>query len=194
MAGVQRPPVTNDFDGQGCLIIFEEVADYDKATVSSIVGNGVDLGQILNGSSEWTGEEASFDNVTDEQGDVIVPRPTAGTYGFDFFMADFSSEKMKTFMHGREISLTGMDETAFKGATTATAVGEQIAVIERPIAWVNSTLKKAVFFPKARIATSVGYQENIMGLAATCVAQDCNTTNLGTMMFIDKFTLNYAED
>ena len=195
MAKVKRPTVTDVFDGQGCLVIFDEVSDYETATVASITGKGaLDLGQILNGSSEWTGDAASFDNLTDEQGDVIVPRPTAGTYGFDFFMADFSAGKLKDFMHAREITLSGMEDTAFSGATKAMAMGEQIGVIERPIAWVNSTFNKAFFFPKARIATSPGYDEGIMGLQATVVAQDCNTNNLGTFMTIDKFNLQYETE
>lgn len=194
MAGLQRPTVTNVFDGQGCLIIFDPVSDYDNATVAQITANGIDVGQVINGSSEWTGEDAAFDNLTDEQGDVIVPRPTAGTAGFDFVMADFAAEKMKKFMHGREISLTGMDGSAFKGATKAIAIGDQMPVIEAPAAWVSATMDKVTFFPKARIVTSPTYQDGIMGLKSSVVAQDCNTTNLGTMMFIDKFTLTYAED
>ena len=194
MAGLTRPTVTQVFNGQSCIIIFDAVDNYDTATVASIVGNGFDVGQVLNGSTEWTGEDASFDNIIDEQGDVIVPNPTAGTYGFDFFMADFSAQKLQTFMKGREISLTGMTDTAFSEADKAIAVGEQLAVIERPIALVNDTSDKAIFFPKARIATSPGLEDALMGLRASTVAQDCNTTNLGTMMYIPKMKLKYNED
>lgn len=194
MAGLKRPTVTEVFNGQSCLILFEEVSDYSKATVDTIVGDGQDLGQILNGSTEWTGENASFDNVTDEQGDIIVANPTNGTFGMDFFMADFSAEKMMTFMHARKITLSNMGNTAFSEASEAYAVGDTIAVIERPIALVNDTSNKAIFFPKARIVTSVSKDGQLVGLKASCVAQDCTTSSLGTMMYIPKHKLQYREE
>lgn len=193
MAGLSRPTVSEVFNGQSCIILFPEVADYESATVASIVAEGVDLGQILNGSTEWTGEDPSFDNVTDEQGDVIVPNPTAGTYGLDFFMADFSATKLKTFMHAREIALTGMDTTVFSGADKAHAWGDKMAVITRPIALVNDESNKAIFFPKARILTGPGMEDKLLGLKASFVAQDCTTTNLGTMMYIPKLSLKYND-
>ena len=194
MAGVKRATVTQVFNGQSAIILFDTVENYDVATVNSIIKTGAqDLGQILNGSTKWTGEDASFENVTDEQGDVIVPNPQAGTYGFEFFMADFSAEKLKKFMHAKEITLT--EDTGF-GITAedkAYAVGEQLAVIEAPIALVNDKGDKAIFFPKARIATSPNIEDSLLGLKASFVAQDCNTEHLGTMMYIPKMKLTYSE-
>lgn len=194
MIGLSRPTVSEVFNGQSCIILFNEVTDYDTATVASIVGTGIDLGQILSGSTEWAGEDPSFDNVVDEQGDVIVPNPTAGTYGLNFLMADFSASKLKTFMHGREITITKADmaNTVFSEAESAIAVGDQLSVITRPIALVNDEANKAILFPKARILTGPGMEDKLLGLRASFMAQDCTTDNLGTMMYIPKFKLKYA--
>lgn len=193
MPGLARPTVSEVFNGQSCIILFPEVADYTTATVASIVGEGIDLGQILSGSTEWAGEDPSFDNTVDEQGDVIVPNPTAGTYGLNFFMADFSADKLKTFMYGREITLTAsnMANTVFSEADKAIAIGDKLSVITRPIALVNDESNKAVFFPKARILTGPGMEDKLLGLRASFMAQDCVTDDLGTMMYIPKFKLKY---
>lgn len=194
MPGLTKPTVSEVFNGQSCIILFDEVADYSTATVATIVGSGVDLGQILSGSTEWAGEDPSFDNVVDEQGDVIVPNPTVGTYGLNFFMADFSAAKLTTLMHGRTVTITSSDMagTVFKDVDSAVAVGDRISVITRPVALVNDESNKAILFPKARILTGPGMEDKLFGLRVSVMAQDCTTDNLGTMMYIPTLSLGYA--
>ena len=79
MAGIKKATPTSTFNGQSMIIVFDEVEDYATADVASITGDGFDVGQVFQGSTSWTGEDPSFDNVLDEQGDVIVPNPTKGT-------------------------------------------------------------------------------------------------------------------
>lgn len=184
---------TSTFNGQSMIIVFDEVADYSTATVGTITGNGFDVGQVFQGSTTWTGEDPSFDNVLDEQGDVIVPNPTKGTYGFDFEMADFSSAKFKTFLKGKDITTLGTG-SVFGSTATAVATTNEMPVITRPIAIVNDESNKAAFFPKARILTGPSMEDKLFVLKATVMAQDCDTTNLGTFMLIDKVNLNYATE
>lgn len=173
------------------IIVFDEVEDYATATVGSITGDGFDVGQVFQGSTSWTGEDPSFDNVLDEQGDVIVPNPTKGTYGFDFEMADFSSEKFKTFLKGKDITTLGTG-SAFGSGATAVATTNEMPVITRPIAIVNDESNKAAFFPKARILTGPSMEDKLFVLKSTVMAQDCDTDNLGTFMLIDKVKLTFA--
>lgn len=191
MAGIKKATPTSTFNGQSMIIVFDEVADYATATVGSITGDGFDVGQVFQGSTSWTGEDPSFDNVLDEQGDVIVPNPTKGTYGFDFEMADFSSEKFKTFLKGKDIASLGTG-SAFGSDATAVATTNEMPVITRPIAIVNDESNKAAFFPKARILTGPSMEDKLFVLKSTVMAQDCDTDNLGTFMLIDKVKLAFA--
>lgn len=192
MAGITKATPTSTFNGQSMIIVFDEVSDYSTATVGSITGTGFDVGQVFQGSTSWTGEDPSFDNVLDEQGDVIVPNPTAGTYGFDFEMADFSADKFKTFLKGKSITTLGSG-SAFGETATAVATTEAMPVITRPIALVNDESNKAMFFPKARIITGPSMEDKLFVLKASVVAQDCNVEDkLGTFMLIDKVNLTFA--
>lgn len=191
MAGIKKATPTSEFNGQSYIIIFDEVADYTDKTVADITKNGFDVGQVFQGSTTWTGEEPSFENVLDEQGDVIVPNPTKGTYGFDFEMADFSADKFKTFLKGVDITTLGTG-SAFGASASAVATTAEMPVITRPVAIINDTAKKAAFLPKARILTGPSMEDKLFVLKSVCMAQDCNIEGkLGTFMLIDKVALTF---
>lgn len=193
MAGIKKATPTSVFNGQSMIIVFDEVEDYSTATVGDITGDGFDVGQVFQGSTTWNGEDPSFEDKLDEQGDIIVSNPTKGSYGYDFEMADFSADKFKTFMKGKDITTANMGTgSAFGTGATAVATTEEMPVIERPIALVNDTAKKAIFFPKTRILTGPSPEDGLFTLKAICKAQDCNTDKLGTMMLIDKINLTFA--
>ena len=183
---------TSEFNGQSYIIVFDEVADYSAATFGTITAAGFDVGQVYQGSTSWTGEDPSFEDELDEQGDIIVSNPTKGTYGFDFEMADFSSEKFATFLNGKTISTLG-EGSAFGTGVSVTATGTELPIIERPIALVNDTAKKALFFPKARILTGPTMENKLFVLKAQVKAQECNVDGkLGTFMLVDKATLSFG--
>lgn len=188
--GIAKATPTSEFNGQSYLIVFDEVADYAAETldVASITKHGFDVGQVFQGSTSWNGDEPSFDDVLDEKGNIIVSNPTKGTYGFDFEMADFSASKFKTFLKGADVTVgTG---SAFGASATGVATTEEMPIIERPVAIVNDTSKKAIFLPKARILTGPSMEDKLFVLKAVCKAQDCNVAGkLGTFMLIDKISL-----
>lgn len=192
MAGITKATPTSTFNGQSYLIVFDEVEDYSTATVGSITADGFDVGQVYEGSTTWNGEDPSFEDKLDEQGDVIVSTPTAGTYGFDFEMADFSASKFKTFLKGEDITTLGTG-SAFGSTATAVATTSKMPVITRPIALVNDESNKAIFFPKARIITGPSMEDKLFVLKSVCKAQDCNVDGkLGTFMLIDKVNLTFS--
>lgn len=189
--GIAKATPTSTFNGQSYMIVFDEVTDYAASNidVATITKHGFDVGQVFQGSTTWNGEDPSFEDVLDEQGDIIISNPTKGNYGFDFEMADFSSEKFKTFLKGADISSLGTG-SAFGTSATATATTEEMPIIERPVALVNDTSKKAVFFPKARILTGPAMEDKLFVLKSVCKAQECNVAGkLGTFMLIDKIAL-----
>lgn len=189
---ITKATPTSEFNGQSYIIVFDEVADYSAATFGTITAAGFDVGQVYQGSTSWTGEDPSFEDELDEQGDIIVSNPTKGTYGFDFEMADFSSEKFATFLNGKTISTLG-EGSAFGTGVSVTATGTELPIIERPIALVNDTAKKALFFPKARILTGPTMENKLFVLKAQVKAQECNVDGkLGTFMLVDKATLSFG--
>ena len=190
MAGITKATPTSEFNGQSYMIVFDEVEDYANKTVGDITADGFDVGQVYQGSTTWNGEDPSFEDELDEQGDIIVSNPTKGTFGFDFEMADFSASKFKEFLKGADITSLG---SAFGSTATATATTEEMPVITRPIAIVNDTAKKALFFPKARILTGPNMENKLFVLKSVVKAQDCNVAGkLGTMMLIEKINLTFA--
>ena len=189
---ITKATPTSEFNGQSYIIVFDEVADYSSATFGTITAAGFDVGQVYQGSTSWTGEDPYFEDELDEQGDIIVSNPTKGTYGFDFEMADFSSEKFATFLNGKTISTLG-EGSAFGTGVSVTATGTELPIIERPIALVNDTAKKALFFPKARILTGPTMENKLFVLKAQVKAQECNVDGkLGTFMLVDKATLSFG--
>ena len=189
---ITKATPTSEFNGQSYIIVFDEVADYSAATFGTITAAGFDVGQVYQGSTSWTGEDPAFEDELDEQGDIIVSNPTKGTYGFDFEMADFSSEKFATFLNGKTISTLG-EGSAFGTGVSVTATGTELPIIERPIALVNDTAKKALFFPKARILTGPTMENKLFVLKAQVKAQECNVDGkLGTFMLVDKATLSFG--
>lgn len=189
---ITKATPTSEFNGQSYIIVFDEVADYSAATFGTITAAGFDVGQVYQGSTSWTGEDPSFEDELDEKGNIIVSNPTKGTYGFDFEMADFSSEKFATFLNGKTISTLG-EGSAFGTGVSVTATGTELPIIERPIALVNDTAKKALFFPKARILTGPTMENKLFVLKAQVKAQECNVDGkLGTFMLVDKATLSFG--
>lgn len=189
--GLTKATPTEEFNGQSYIIVFNEVPDYKAATVDSITADGFDVGQVFEGSTSWNGEDPSLEDILDEQGDVIVSTPKKGTYGFDFEMADFSAEKFKTFLLGKDITVTKTASNILAAGSTAVKVGSGIPMITRPVALVNNTSKKAVFFPKANIVTGPAMEDKLFVLKAICKAQDIDTENLGTFMLLDKLALAF---
>lgn len=192
---IQSAKPTSVFNGQSYLVIFDEVEDYSTATLDSILKNGIDLGQIFEGSTAMNADEPSFEDKKDEQGDIIVSNPTKGTDGFDFSMADFSADKLLLFMKGRKITHTASTSTTDGVAIKGDVIGwgDQIPVITRPIALFNDEQDKVLVYPKARIITGRSNEDKLFVLKSTAKAQDCNTANLNTVMYAEKVQLNFTD-
>ena len=192
------------FAGQGDLVIFDAIADYSNATIASLV-NPKSLGQIVQDSTTWEGEDVNTDQILDEQGNLITARVTAGTLGFSFDIASTSREMVKTFLNGVNVgnSSTGsasMDATGaifFDGDTADTAVyaagfGVSLPVITRPIAVLNDELNRAWIYPKAKITANLTLSDGLYRIHAVVLAENVAVMNAGgvyqltTGMIVDK--------
>lgn len=170
------------FAGQGDLIMFDEVTDYGSATLATL-NNPKSLGQIVQDSTSWEGEDPETNEIKDEQGNVITAKVAAGTLGFSFDIASTSQEMIKTFLGGKTVELpSGTDAW---GTGTAMKFGKETPTIVRPIAIVNDLKNRTWLYPKAKITSSISLADGLYRIHCVVVAEGLDTDALGTAMVID---------
>lgn len=182
MAGITRAGVTDIFNGQSDIVLFSEVSDYSTLTLATLAG-AKSLGQIVQDSTEWNGEDPEVSNILDEQGDVITASVTAGTLGFTFEMADTSKESFKEFLKGVDIS-SATSGDAWNGTVSAVGFGTQLPTMTRPIMVVNDEMNKSILFPKAKITSNLTISDGLWRIAVTVVAENVDTATMKTGMLI----------
>lgn len=182
MAGITRAGVTDIFNGQSDIVLFGEVSDYASLTLAKLTG-AKSLGQIVQDTTEWNGDEPEVSNILDEQGDVITASVTAGTLGFSFEMADTSKETFKEFLKAVEIT-DAVSGDAWDGAVTAVGFGTQLPTMTRPIMVVNDEANKSILLPKAKITSNLTISDGLWRVAVTVVAENVDTKSMKTGMLI----------
>lgn len=169
------------FAGQGDLIIFDEVADYGSATLAKLAGPK-SLGQIVQDSTSWEGEDPEISEILDEQGNVITAKTTAGTLSFAFDIASTSQEMIKLFLGGKSVELP--TSTTWETGT-AVKFGTEIPTIVRPIAIVNDLKNRTWVYPKAKITSSLSLEDGLYRIHCAVIAEGIDTDHLGTVMVVD---------
>lgn len=182
---IARAGVTDLFNGQSDIILFDEITNYDTQKASELEG-AKSLGQVVQDSTEWNGEDAEVNNILDEQGDVITASVTSGTLGFTFQMADTSAETFKEFLKGSEISdtIASAGTGAWESITKVIGFGYQLPTMTRPIMIVNDEMSKALLLPKAKITSNLTIEDGLLCITVTVVAENVDTTYLKTGMLI----------
>lgn len=182
---IARAGVTDLFNGQSDIVLFDEITDYDTQKASELAG-AKSLGQVVQDSTEWNGEDSEVNNILDEQGDVITASVTAGTLGFTFQMADTSAETFKEFLKGSEISdtISSAGTGAWESITKVIGFGYQLPAMTRPIMIVNDEMSKALLLPKAKITSNLTIEDGLLRVTVTVVAENVDTTYLKTGMLI----------
>lgn len=180
------------FAGQGDLAIFDEITDYAGKTLANLT-NPKSLGQIVQDSTTWEGEDVNTDQILDEQGNLITARVTAGTLGFSFDIASTSLNMVKMFLAGTDIEGTAI-ASLFDGTVAAVGFGTKLPVMTRPIAVLNDELNRAWIYPKAKITSNLAYTDGLYRIHAVVLAenldvrdtQDETKQTLATGMIVEK--------
>lgn len=185
--------------GQGDVILFSAPASYASDTLlSACLTNGVSLGQIVQDSTSWDGEEVSFDSLLDEQGEVITSTATNGTHEFSFDLADMEPDFLKEFLGAEEITLSESDgaKAVFSDGTVQVfGFGHKLPVKTRPIMITNDENTKALFFPKAKLAGSLAWEDKIWRIHVVVVAEYLDTKYLKTVMpLFSSKAVDYGEE
>lgn len=170
------------FAGQGDLIMFDEVSDYGTATLATL-DNPKSLGQIVQDSTTWEGEDPEISEILDEQGNVITAQVASGTLGFAFDIASTSQEMIKTFLGGVAVELPSGTDAWTTG--TAMKFGTEIPTIVRPLAIINDLKTRTWLYPKAKITSSLSLEDGLYRIHCSVIAEGLDTDSLGTVMVID---------
>lgn len=181
--------VTGLFSGQGDLFVFDALSDseYASATLATLKG-AKSLGQIVQDSTSWEGEDPEVTEIKDEQGNIITAKTAAGTLAFSFNLASTSSNMIKKFLKGINIDVAALTSDASPWAENGmvvTGFGTEIPVVTLPVAIVNDGLNKTWLYPKTKITSSLAYEDGLWVIHCACIAENLDTTGLKTGMLIE---------
>lgn len=179
---------TVPFVGQGDLIIFDAVDNYSTATLATLA-NPKSLGQIVQDSTSWEGEDVSTDQILDEQGNLITAKVTAGTLSFSFDIASTSADMMKKFMAAADITVGS--PTWLAASSTAVGFGVELPVFTVPILVADQEKKRAWVYPKAKITSNLSLSDGLYRIHAVVLAEQVDTANLKTGILLEG-ALTYA--
>lgn len=188
---IKNAGVTSVLAGQSDIVLFDApTSGYTTSTTfENVTTNPVSLGQIVQDSTSWDGDEPSIDNILDEQGDIITAKVTAGTLAFSFEMADTSLDNIKKFLAPGATDITapttGGAWAASNGITAAAGFGQVLPVMTRPILVANDEANRALFFPKAKIVSNLSYADGLWRIRVSCTAETLDTKTLATGMLIE---------
>ena len=180
---------TAPFVGQGDLIIFDSTfansKTYENAKLSDFQ-NPVSLGQIVQDSTSWEGEDVSTEQILDEQGNLITAKVTAGTLSFSFDIASTSANMMKKFMAAADITSANIGSPSFLAANpSAVGFGVDLPVFTCPILVADQEKKRAWVYPKAKITSNLSYSDGLYRIHAVVLAEQVDTASLKTGMLIE---------
>ena len=182
MAGIKSRKITEIFNGQSGIVLFDEPSGGYTAetTFANVTASGMSLGQVVEDSTSWEGEDPSIDSIKDEQGDIIVSTVTAGTYGFSCDIADVSEEMATAVMKAAKVQTPG----------TSTGIGSlsnvlkfvELPITTRPIAIFNDEANKWILLPKAKIVGNLTLDSKLWRIHINATAEYINTETCGTFM------------
>lgn len=182
MAGkITKDSVTEVFNGQSDIAVFDKVADYTSALgFKDVAKGGVSVGQVVADSTSWEGEDADLESILDEVGNTIVSTAKKGTYAFACELANISEAKLVQFLNAVKVTVA----TGATGITSTSLIklGSKMPVITRPIAIFNETNDKFIMFPKAKIVSSFKLDGKLWRIRIKAVAEMVDTAELGTVV------------
>ena len=177
------------FAGQGELIIFDEIADYGKSGLGiGDFANPKSLGQIVQDSTSWEGEDPETTEIKDEQGNIVTAKVAAGTLAWSFDLASTSSTMIKKFLKGMNVDVSALttDNTPWdENGMVVTGFGVDIPVTTVPMAIVNDGMNKTWLYPKTKVTGSLAYSDGLWRIHCNCIAEYLNTAGLKTGMLIE---------
>lgn len=179
--GIKPSKVTEVFNGQSDIVLFDAPSEYaDGTSFADVTAHGLSLGQVVEDSTSWEGDDPSTDTIKDEQGDPIVSTVTGGTYAFSCDIADLSEDMAIKIMKAAKVTTPGAS-TSFDNVTSLVKMVE-LPVQTAPIAIINDEANKFILMPKAKIVGNLTLDSKLWRLHLLATAEFIDTPTLGTIM------------
>ncbi len=179
--GIKPSKVTEVFNGQSDIVLFDAPASYaDDTSFADVTAHGLSLGQVVEDSTSWEGDDPSTDTIKDEQGDPIVSTVTGGTYAFSCDIADLSEDMAIKIMKAAKVTTPGTS-TSFDNVSSLVKMVE-LPVQTAPIAIINDEANKFILMPKAKIVGNLTLDSKLWRLHLLATAEFIDTPTLGTIM------------
>lgn len=183
--GITKASVTGLFVGQSDIILFDAVSDYNTAALATLA-NPCSLGDIVGDSTSYDGDEPTITEITNEKGDVITAKVTAGTIKFSFEMADTDPKNLARFLDpGVAKVIEATAGAAWDSVTKVTSLGIKLPVMTRPIMVANDEGTRSLLVPKGKIISSLSLSDGMWRIKATVTAEKLDTATLSTALFIE---------
>lgn len=182
------------FVGQGDLVMFSRKNSYESADTLANLLSPTSLGQIVQDSTSWDGDDVEVTQIKDEQGNVISAKTTAGTIAFSFELSSTSRAMVAQFLKGTPTSGSGAIAAAaltgsgvgWTGLNQAVGFGTDLPVMDNiPMAILNDTQTRAFIYPKCKIASNLSYSDGLWRIKASVTAEQVKTAGLRTGMIVD---------
>ena len=180
--GIKSRKITEIFNGQSDIVLFDEPSGGYTAetTFANVTASGMSLGQVVEDSTSWEGEDPSIDSIKDEQGDIIVSSVTAGTYGFSCDVADISEDMAIALMKAAKVQTPGTSTGI--GTLSGVLKFVELPITTHPIAIFNDETNKRILLPKAKIVGNLTLDNKLWRIHIVATAEYVNTATLGTFM------------
>lgn len=185
---VTKADVSRLFMGQSDIILFDKVADYNTAKISTLA-NPKSLGDIDQDSTSWTGDDPEIEPRRNEQGEAVTSRVTNGTQAYEFSIMSMDFENVKAFLAPGVVknitATTGAAWGATNGIKKVVGFGSTPSVMTRPIMLSNDEGDLSLLFPKAKIVSNLTLDDGMFLLHVSVTAEAIDTDDLDTAMLIE---------
>lgn len=185
---VTKADVSRLFMGQGDIILFDKVDDYNTAKISTLA-NPKSLGDIDQDSTSWTGDDPEIEPRRNEQGEAVTSRVTNGTQAYEFSIMSMDFNNVKTFLAPGIVKAITATSGAAWGATNGikkvVGFGSTPSVMTRPIMLSNDEGDLSLLFPKAKIVSNLTLDDGMFLLHVSVTAEAIDTDDLDTAMLIE---------
>lgn len=180
---------TETFDGFARVLIFPNVDPTtftESTTLAEVLTGGKDLGQIVEDSPSWDGDDSEVEVLRDTEGGVIRALDTPGTFAWSCRLPSTSANMSKAIAGAKLTKATTATAGDIEIDTTKDIIGLDPSRMSKrcPIGVLNKTKNRLMLFPKANISTTPGWEDNMAEYVLKATAEDVNNDVLSTMMFI----------
>lgn len=192
--GILDTSIGGCFNGVGDVIAFDAIADsaYAAAKLSTLA-NGMSLGDLYDGTVNYTGDEPTIESIKNEQGQVVYSYSEDGSFSFEATIINLNPAATMKFLKGVILTDASLGATTWQSSGgTHVGIGHVVATQYMPMAWANREKNIIVTFPKALVVATLVSQDGGVGLKITCTAQKLNTANLKTVVISTAATPVYT--